>query len=86
MCTYIPSTWNMLDIVLGATSGGDMAEIQLFVDDLNLNTAQTTHCLKFFYCYTCKQTDTKCHWKHKIIMFNIQWTVYDRTTHLFVKN
>jgi len=30
----------MLDIVLGAASGGHMAEVQLFVDYLNLNIAQ----------------------------------------------
>lgn len=39
--TYIPSPGDMFDIILGATSGGDMAEVQLFVDYLNLNTAQT---------------------------------------------
>lgn len=38
--TYISSTRYMLDIVLGATSGGYMAEVQFFVDYLNLNIAQ----------------------------------------------
>lgn len=38
--TYIPAPGDMFDIVLGATSGGDMAEVQFFVDYLNLFTAQ----------------------------------------------
>lgn len=35
--TYIPSTRNMLHIVLGAQAWGDMAEVQLFGDYLNLH-------------------------------------------------
>lgn len=60
--TYISSTRNMLDIVLRATSGGDMAEVQLFVDYLNLNTAQQHrgHMVIGYSTVTCaKQTDTK---------------------------
>lgn len=34
--TYIPSTRNMLHIVLGAQARGDVAEVQLFGDYLNL--------------------------------------------------
>lgn len=35
--TYIPSTRNMLDIVLGAQAWGDVAEVHLFGDYLNLH-------------------------------------------------
>lgn len=51
--TYIPAPGDMFDIVLGATSGGDMAEVQFFVDYLNLYTAQRSKGQRLFHPYAC---------------------------------
>lgn len=40
--TYIATSRDMFDIVLGATARRDMAEVQLFVHYLNLNTGRQT--------------------------------------------
>lgn len=41
--TYIATSRDMFDIVLGATTRRDMAEVQLFVHYLNLKTGRHTH-------------------------------------------
>lgn len=41
--TYIATSRDMFDIVLGAAARRDMAEVQLFVHYLNLKTVRETH-------------------------------------------
>lgn len=38
--TYVAASRDMFDIVLGATARRDVAEVQLFVEDLNLRACR----------------------------------------------